>query len=43
VPTGGATGQMLTKIDATNYNTQWQKPFLPPTGAMTYAMLEGTY
>ncbi len=23
VPTGGTTGQVLAKIDATNYNTQW--------------------
>lgn len=23
VPTGGTAGQILTKIDATNYNTQW--------------------
>jgi len=23
VPTGGTTGQILLKIDATNYNTQW--------------------
>jgi hypothetical protein len=26
VPTGGSTGQVLTKIDATNYNTNWQTP-----------------
>jgi hypothetical protein len=43
VPIGGATGQMLTKVNATDFNTQWVKPFLPPAGAMTYAMLEGTY
>lgn len=24
VPTGGTTGQVLSKIDATDYNTQWQ-------------------
>ncbi|WP_375561491.1 hypothetical protein ACE193_02735 [Bernardetia sp. OM2101] len=23
VPTGGTTGQVLTKVDGTNYNTQW--------------------
>lgn len=23
VPTGGTTGQVLSKIDNTNYNTQW--------------------
>ena len=26
VPTGGTAGQMLTKIDATNYNTNWTTP-----------------
>src|SRR5215831_15274789 len=26
VPTGGAGGQVLSKIDATNYNTQWVTP-----------------
>jgi hypothetical protein len=26
VPTGGTTGQVLSKIDATNYNTQWSTP-----------------
>ena len=26
VPTGGTTGQVLTKIDATNYNTYWATP-----------------
>lgn len=26
VPTGGTTGQVLTKIDATDYNTQWTTP-----------------
>ncbi len=26
VPTGGTTGQVLAKIDATNYNTQWVAP-----------------
>ncbi len=26
VPTGGTTGQVLTKIDNTNYNTQWTTP-----------------
>lgn len=27
VPTGGTTGQVLAKIDATNYNTQWVTPY----------------
>lgn len=26
VPTGGTTGQVLAKIDGTNYNTQWVTP-----------------
>ena len=26
VPTGGATGQVLSKVDGTNYNTAWQDP-----------------
>lgn len=26
VPVGGTTGQVLAKIDATNYNTQWTTP-----------------
>lgn len=26
VPTGGTAGQVLSKIDATNYNTQWTTP-----------------
>jgi hypothetical protein len=26
VPVGGTTGQVLAKIDSTNYNTQWVTP-----------------
>jgi hypothetical protein len=26
VPTGGTTGQVLSKVDGTNYNTQWVTP-----------------
>jgi len=26
VPVGGTTGQVLSKIDGTNYNTQWSTP-----------------
>ena len=26
VPTGGTAGQVLAKIDSTNYNTQWVTP-----------------
>lgn len=32
VPVGGTAGQALTKIDGTNYNTQWTGPYLPLTG-----------
>jgi len=41
VPTGGTAGQVLSKIDATNYNLQWTTPatgvswpLLAPTGAV---------
>jgi hypothetical protein len=27
LPSGGTTGQVLTKVNATNYNTMWQTPF----------------
>jgi hypothetical protein len=44
VPVGGTTGQVLSKIDATNYNTQWiTNPSAPvssvagKTGAVTLA------
>lgn len=30
LPTGGAAGQLLTKIDATNYNVQWASPASTP-------------
>jgi hypothetical protein len=30
VPTGGTAGQVLAKIDSTNYNTQWLTSFIPP-------------
>jgi hypothetical protein len=32
VPTGGTTAQVLSKIDATDYNTQWVTPSVTPTG-----------
>lgn len=32
VPVGGATGQVLSKVDATDYNTQWTGPYLPTAG-----------
>lgn len=38
VPTGGAAGQVLSKIDGTNYNTEWKAPITPldmyPVGAI---------
>ena len=30
VPAGGTTGQVLTKIDGTDYNTDWETPFANP-------------
>ncbi|MFY1047568.1 DUF7151 family protein [Chryseobacterium sp. GP-SGM7] len=33
VPTGGTTGQVLSKVDATNYNTQWVTPAGGGSGA----------
>jgi len=35
VPTGGAAGQVLSKIDATNYNLQW----ITPGGGVTWPLL----
>lgn len=51
VPTGGTAGQVLSKIDGTNYNTQWTTPsggggssqpwyFNPPT-ASQFTLLSG--
>lgn len=30
VPTGGTAGQVLAKIDGTNYNTRWETPRIAP-------------
>jgi len=39
IPAGGATGQVLTKIDSTNYNANWQTP---ATGGVTdHGLLTG--
>jgi len=38
VPVGGTTGQVLTKINATDYNTNWQTPSVP-AGSITTPML----
>ena len=40
VPIGGTTGQILAKIDATNYNTQWVNP--ASGGASDWGDLGGT-
>jgi len=40
VPTGGTTGQVLSKINATNYNTQW---IAPPTSVPTQTGHSGEY
>jgi len=40
VPIGGTAGQILSKIDGTNYNTQW---IVPPTGGgVSSAIAAGT-
>jgi hypothetical protein len=39
VPTGGTAGQMLAKIDSTNYNTQWVTPPAVPVGGTTGQVL----
>jgi hypothetical protein len=42
VPTGGTAGQMLTKIDSTNYNTQWITPPSVPIGGTSGQALTKT-
>jgi hypothetical protein len=37
VPTGGTAGQVLSKIDATNYNTQWTTPSTGGPSVQLYA------
>lgn len=37
VPTGGISGQVLAKIDSTNYNTQW----VTPPSAIVAALIFG--
>jgi collagen type VII alpha len=39
VPTGGTAGQVLAKIDGTNYNTQWVNS---ASGTPAYALTSGT-
>jgi len=39
VPTGGSAGQVLSKIDGTNYNTQWTTP---TSGGGTWGSITGT-
>jgi hypothetical protein len=38
VPTGGTTGQILAKIDGTNYNTEW----VDQSGAVVWGDITGT-
>lgn len=41
VPSGGTAGQILEKIDATDYNTQWSTPAVAlPTGGTAGQLLE---
>jgi len=44
VPIGGTTGQVLSKIDATNYNTQWTTVSTPSTvwGGITGTLSDQT-
>ena len=39
VPTGGTTGQVLSKINATDFNTQWVTPSGGGAGSATQAVL----
>ena len=39
VPSGGALGQILTKIDETDYNTEWADPATPSVG---WGSIDGT-
>lgn len=34
VPAGGSAGQVLAKVDGTNYNTEWVTPSAPSVGAL---------
>jgi hypothetical protein len=38
VPTGGTAGQILTKIDATNYNTYWQDNYADWTSVVKHTV-----
>jgi microcystin-dependent protein len=35
VPTGGTTGQVLAKVDAVDYNTEWKTLLLTPAGVIS--------
>lgn len=39
LPSGGSAGQILAKIDGTNYNTQWINP-PDPSGFVSYAQAQ---
>jgi hypothetical protein len=41
IPTGGATGTVLTKVNATDYNTTWSVPFSKTTADTLYLPLTG--
>jgi hypothetical protein len=41
VPTGGTAGQVLSKVDATNYNLTWATPFSQTTADARYLLLTG--
>jgi hypothetical protein len=42
VPTGGTAAQVLAKVDATNYNTQWSTPAPVPAASSTIPAMDGT-
>lgn len=42
VPTGGTTGQVLSKVDATDYNTQWVTPSSGGSGGAGSMVFYGT-
>jgi microcystin-dependent protein len=35
VPTGGTSGQVLSKVDSVDYNTEWRSLLLTPTGVIS--------
>jgi hypothetical protein len=42
IPSGGTTGQILTKVDNTNYNTQWSNAQLPIINEVPNGLINGS-